>query len=120
MQVYSLRLRSSSRGPGEKGHLFSVIVTPTSVAIMEHNDKAKPESKNKQHAVEKVKLDPDKTYTLIVECKGTKVAAQIVDVATIQAEAEDFKVKKPGLVFRVAGEDTAQATFDNLHVWEIK
>jgi len=45
--------------------------------IVEHNDKSNPESKNKKLAEGKAEFDPKQTYTLMLECKGNDVAAQI-------------------------------------------
>ncbi len=108
--------------PGElkkKGHLFSVVVTPTSYSILEHGDKNDDKPKNKQHASEKVNLSPGKWYTLTLESKGDQVVAQITGMKPIEATSADFHVKKPGLVFRVSGPDDEAVKIDNVKVWEL-
>lgn len=104
----------------KKGHLFSVIVTPTAWSLMEHIDKADPNSKNKVLATAKTTFEPGKWYTLLLECKGDNVVAQIAGHDPLKGASPDFHVKKPGLVFRVAGPDDQAVSFDNIKVWELK
>ena len=109
--------------PGElkkKGHLFSVVVTPKSWSLIEHNDKANPESKTKVHATAKTDFDPDTTYKLLLECKGDEVVAQVSGKEPLKAKALDFRVKKPGLVFRMGGKDDQEVKLDNIKVWALK
>lgn len=109
--------------PGEltkKGHLFSVVVTPTNWNITEHNDKADPASKAKQLAAAKIKLETGKWYTLLLETKGDDVVAQISGMEPLRASSKDFHVKKPGLVFRMGGKDEDAVSFDNVRVWELQ
>ncbi len=109
--------------PGElkkTGHLFSVTISKGAWTIVEHNDKSNPESKNKKLAEGKTEFDPKQTYTLMLECKGNDVAAQITGKETLRASSPDFHVKKPGLVFRMGGPDGKAAAFDNVKVWELK
>ncbi|MEI7729788.1 MAG: family 16 glycoside hydrolase [Verrucomicrobiota bacterium] len=109
--------------PGElkkKGHLFSLTVTASQWGIMEHNDKADPNSKGKKHASGKVNFEKGKWYTLLLETKGEEVVVQSAGQETIRASAKDFRVKKPGLVFRVGGDDDQEISFDNVKVWELK
>lgn len=109
--------------PGElkkKGHLFSVAFKADGWSLLEHNDKSDPDSKQKVLANKKISLDPEKTYTAVIECRGDKVAARIVDVDTLEGTSSDFHVKKPGLVFRVSGDETRYAFVDNVRVWELK
>ncbi len=109
--------------PGElkkKGHLLSVTVAKTGWSIIEHNDKANPESKTKVHAKVETAFDPATTYTLMVECKGDNVVAQITGKEPLKAAAADFHVKKTGLVFRVGGKDGQEVAFDNVKVWALK
>jgi len=104
----------------KKGHLFSVVVSKTSWSIVEHNDKADPESKTKTHTKVETSFDPATTYTLMLECKGDNVVAQISGKEPLKASAPDFHVKKPGLVFRVGGKDGQEVAFDNVKVWALK
>ncbi len=109
--------------PGElkkKGHLLSVTVAKNGWSIIEHNDKANPESKTKVHAKAETTFDPATTYTLLLECKGDSVVAQIAGKEPLKARSPDFHVKKPGLVFRVGGKDGQEAAFDNVKVWTLK
>ena len=109
--------------PGElkkKGHLLSVTVTKMGWSILEHNDKANPESKSKVHAKADTAFDPATTYTLMLECKGDNVVAQIAGKEPLKASAADFHVKKPGLVFRMGGKDGQEVAFDNVKVWALK
>ena len=109
--------------PGElkkKGHLFSVVISKTGWSLIEHNDKANPESKTKTHAKAATPFDPATTYTLMLECKGDNVVAQLTGKEALKASAPDFHVKKPGLVFRMGGPDGQEVTFDNVKVWALK
>ncbi len=104
----------------KKGHLFSVIVSPGQWTLTEHNDKADPAAKNKVHARGKTSLKPGEWATLTLELKGTSVVAHLTGHAPLQASAPDFAVKKPGLVFRVAGKGEHAAWFDNVRVWTLE
>lgn len=109
--------------PGElkkKGHLFSVILKPDGWSVVEHNDKSDPKSKTKVLANEKINLDPEKTYSIAIETRGDRVVAHIAGIGSIEATSQDFHVKKPGLVFRVAGDEKGVASLDNVRVWELK
>lgn len=109
--------------PGElkkKGHLFSVTISKTGWSLIEHNDKANPESKTKVHAKADNAFDPATTYTLLLECKGDNVVAQVTGKEPLKATAPDFHVKKPGLVFRMGGKDGQEVAFDNVKVWALK
>lgn len=109
--------------PGElkkKGHLLSVTVAKSGWSIIEHNDKSNPESKTKVLAKAETAFDPATTYTLLFECKGDNVVAQIAGKEPLKATSPDFHVKKPGLVFRVGGKDGQEIAFDNVKVWGLK
>jgi hypothetical protein len=109
--------------PGElkkKGHLFSLVVTPTTWTITEHNDKADPNSKSRPLATGKLKLEKGRWYTLLLESKGDDVLAQINGAEPLKASSKDFHVKKPGLVFRMGGKDGDEVHFDNVKVWELQ
>ncbi len=109
--------------PGElkkKGHLYSVIITPSSWQLTEHVDKANPQSKNKVLAKANVTFEKGQWYTLLLENKGEQVIVQVAGKEPLKASAPDFKVKKPGLVFRVGGKDGDEIALDNVKVWELK
>jgi hypothetical protein len=104
----------------KKGHLFSVVISKTGWSLVEHNDKANPESKPKTHARVATPFDGATTYTLLLESKGNDVVAQIAGKEPLKATAPDFHVKKPGLVFRMGGNDGAEVAFDNVKVRTLK
>jgi hypothetical protein len=109
--------------PGElkkKGHLFSVVVTPESWSIIEHNDKADPQSKQKVHVRQATKFEQVRTYVMLVECRGPNVAASVAGKEPLKATASDFAVKKPALVFRVGNDDGKSVRIDNVKVWELE
>ncbi|MGV3664013.1 MAG: hypothetical protein ACO1TE_27825 [Prosthecobacter sp.] len=104
----------------KKGHLLSVVISKGGWSIIEHNDKANPESKPKTHAKAATPFDPATTYTLLLECKGNDVVAQVTGKEPLKASAPDFHVRKPGLVFRMGGPDGQEVTFDNVKAWALK
>lgn len=109
--------------PGElkkKGHLFSVVITPQSWSLIEHNDKSNPASKTKVHATAKTDFAPDTTYMVLLECRGNEVVAQVTSKEPLKASAPDFRVKKPGLVFRMGGKDGEEVALDNVKVWTLE
>jgi hypothetical protein len=104
----------------KKGHLFSVIVTPTGWNLTEHIDKDKPDSKNQVHAKAAGTFENGRWYELLLEVKGDDVLAQIAGQEPLRATSKDFHVKKPGLVFRAGGKDTDEVQLDEVRVWELK
>lgn len=109
--------------PGElkkKGHLYAISIANGAWSIVENNDKSNPESKSIAHAKGNVKLESGKWYTLLLENKGEEVVATIAGQGSLKARASDFKAKKPGLVFRAGGPDTAGVLIDNLQVHELE
>lgn len=104
----------------KKGHLYSISITSKGWSIIEHNDKANPESKPITHAQNELKLESGKWHTLMLENKGEEIVANIVGQGTLKAKSTDFKVKKPSLVFRAIGPDTAGVLIDNVHVYELE
>lgn len=113
---------SANPAPGElqkKGHLFSVMITPTMWNITEHNDKADRNSRSKALASAREKFTQGKWYTLLLEFKGDEVVAQVQGKKPLRASSKDFRVKKPGIEFRVSGRDNQDISFDNLRVWEL-
>ncbi len=104
----------------KKGHLYSVIISPNSWSITEHNDKSNPNSKNIVHAKAETKFERGQWYTLLLENKGNDVIARVTGKEPLRATAKDFHVKKPGLVFRAAGKDGQEVIVDNVKVWELQ
>lgn len=103
----------------KKGHLFSLIISPTGWQITEHLDKSDPKSKNIVHAKAATTFARGEMFTLLLELKGSDVIARVNGKEPLKASAKDFAVKKPGLVFRVAGKGEHAVTIDNLRVWEL-
>jgi hypothetical protein len=109
--------------PGQlkkKGHLLSVSITPTGWSVIEHNDKSNPASKTITHAKAAAKFEKSQWYTLLLEVKGESVVAQITGQQPLKVKAADFRVKKPGLVFRAGGADGQNVVIDNLKVWQLE
>ncbi|MCY2974144.1 MAG: hypothetical protein NTW52_05695 [Planctomycetota bacterium] len=104
----------------KKGHLYSVVINSDRWSISESNDKANPESKAILHAKGTIQLNPGKWYTLMIENKGENVVATIAGQGALKAKANDFKVKKPGLIVRAGGPDTAGVLIDNIQVFELE
>ncbi|NND96560.1 MAG: hypothetical protein HKN47_04430 [Pirellulaceae bacterium] len=127
--VYQLRFRLINKAkmfhfgfdpkPGElekKGHLFSVIVTPTSWKIMKHIDKARPkEAPNETLVEQERKFELGQWYTLRVTTWGQFVNAKIDDEDPLKAAHPTFGVKKPTLVFRCIGDGVE---IDDIKVWQ--
>jgi len=114
---------SVNPSPGElkkRGHLFSVMITRAMWNITEHNDKADRNSQSNVLVSAPEKFEPGQWYTLLLETKGAEVVARVEGKKPLRASSEDFRVKKPGLEFRVAGRDNEEISFDNLRVWELK
>ena len=109
--------------PGQlkkKGHLFALIITPEGWQISEQPDKNDPKSKAVVHAKAATKFTRGEWFTLLLEVKGNNVVAQVAGKEPIRATAQDFHVKKPGLVFRVGGKGQHEALVDNVKVWELQ
>ena len=108
--------------PGElkkKGHLFALAITPAGWTLTESIDKADPKSKNLVLAKAATKFEPGQWFTLLLEMKGEQVVVQVAGKESLRASAKDFKVKKPGLVFRAGGKDGQEVLLDNVKVWEL-
>ena len=126
--VYELKFRLTGEGkgfhfgfdpaPGEldkKGHLFSVMVSPTDWKVMKHVDKAKPkEDPNEILAQQKTEFVPGEWYSLRVTTWGPYVTAAIDGKETFKVSHPTFGVKKPTLVFRCLGDGI---DVDDIKVW---
>ncbi|QEG00566.1 hypothetical protein Mal15_46370 [Stieleria maiorica] len=98
----------------KKGHLFSVIVTPTGWRIMKHVDKnRRQEDPNEVLASSDVAVQTGKWHELRVTTWQNYVTATI-DQTELKASHPTFGVKKPTLVFRCAGEGVE---IDDVKVW---
>ena len=102
----------------KKGHLFSVIVSPTNWKIIKHIDKAKPkEDPNEVLAKADSEVQEDKWYTLRVTTWGTHVTAKIEGKDDLRCSHPTFVVPKPTLVFRAIGDGVE---IDDVKVWKQK
>ena len=114
---------SVNPSPGElskHGHLFSVMIAPLMWNITEHNDKSDRASRSKALAFAPAKFARGQWHTLLVEFKGGDVVARVAGREPLRASSKDFGVRKPGIEFRVSGRDSAEISFDNLRVWELR
>jgi len=114
---------SVNPSPGEltkHGHLYSVMISPRMWNITEHNDKSDRKSQSKALASARESFEQGRWYTLLIENKGGEVVARVAGKQSLRASSPDFKVKKPGLEFRVSGRDNDEVSFDNLKVWELE
>jgi 3-keto-disaccharide hydrolase len=114
---------SVNPSPGEltkHGHLYSVMISPRMWNITEHNDKSDRKSQSKALATARETFEQGRWYTLLIENKGGEVVARVEGKQPLRASSPDFKVKKPGLEFRVSGRDNDEVSFDNLKVWELE
>ena len=114
---------SANPSPGElkkRGHLYSVMITPTMWRITEHNDKADRNSESKTLVSAAERFETGRWYTLLLETKGDDIVAQVEGKQPLKTSSPDFHVKKPGIEFRVIGPTGAEMLFDNLKVWELK
>ena len=108
--------------PGElkkKGHLYSVVINTEKISILEHNDKANPDSKPKTLGSKSIELKNGRWYKVLLENKGDEVLVHIDGVEMARAKSDDFRVKKPAIVLRVMGADSAGVCIDNVTVWEL-
>jgi hypothetical protein len=88
--------------------------------IAEHNDKNDRTSVSKVLVSAPERFEQGKWYTMLLENKGSDVLARIEGKKPLKATSKDFRVKKPGIEFRVLGGDEGRVAFDNLRVWELK
>ncbi|QDV84087.1 hypothetical protein [Planctomycetes bacterium TBK1r] len=98
----------------KKGHLFSVIVSPTGWRIMKHVDKNRPqEDPNEVLASSDTAVETDRWHRMRVTTWGPYVTATL-DQTQLKASHPTFGVKKPTLVFRCAGDGVQ---IDDVKVW---
>ena len=57
----------------KKGHLYSLIISPTGAQLKKHRDKAKEGSEDEVLARAKHKLEPEKWVSVRLEAKGNTV-----------------------------------------------
>jgi hypothetical protein len=109
--------------PGElkkRGHLFSIVVSPTGAKLLKHIDKDRPkEDPNETLANSDTAIAKDVWHTLRLEKKGDSVKASIVAEGgatsiSLAATHPTFHVKTPTLVFRCLGDGVE---VDDVKVW---
>lgn len=100
----------------KKGHLFSVIFSPTSWRIVKHGDKARPEEDPNEILTQaETDFESGIWYALKVTTAGDTVTAEIAGKKqNLEAEHPTFHVKKPALVFRCIGDGVE---IDDIKVW---
>ena len=102
----------------KKGHLFSVIVTPTAWKLLKHVDKNRRiEDPNETLAEQATEFKAGEWYTLRVTTWDKYVTARIEGKETLKCSHETFSVKKPTLVFRTLGDGVE---IDDIKVWTQK
>lgn len=102
----------------KKGHLFSVIITPSNWQILKHVDKAKPkEVPNEVLAKADQTFEAGKWFDLRVITSGATVEAIVEGIEPLSAQHPTFSVPKPTLVFRALG---SGVEIDEVRVWEAK
>lgn len=100
----------------KKGHLFSIIVTPTDWRLLKHLDKNKPEEDpNEILATTQHNFEPGQWYHLRVTTRGPTVKAMIEGLEPLTGMHPSFAVRKPTLVFRAVG---TGVEIDDIRVWE--
>ena len=129
--VYQLRFRfvddgkvfhfgfDPARGELEKkGHLFSVIITPTSWNVTKHVDKnRREEDPNEILAKAETEFQRDRWYSLKVMTWENYVTATVEGKDPLKTSHPTFGVKKPTLVFRCLGDGVE---IDDVKVWTQK
>jgi hypothetical protein len=102
----------------KKGHLFSVIITPTSWKVLKHVDKARrEEAPNETLAQQKTEFKNGEWYSLRVTTWGNYVTARVEGKEPLKVSHPTFGVKKPTLVFRCLGDGIE---IDDIRVWTQK
>ncbi|MBT4863551.1 MAG: hypothetical protein HON53_00330 [Planctomycetaceae bacterium] len=102
----------------KKGHLFSVIITPTSWKVLKHVDKARrEEDPNETLAQQKTEFKNGEWYSLRVTTWENYVTAQVEGKEPLKVSHPTFGVKKPTLVFRCLGDGIE---IDDIKVWTQK
>ncbi|MDX1948865.1 MAG: family 16 glycoside hydrolase [Pirellulaceae bacterium] len=98
-----------------QGHLFRVIVTPTSLVLQKDKDKKDPNSKAAALAQADGKFTPGEWHTLLVEMQGDKVTV-LTDSGFRLVETDPaFKIAKTGPRFVMKGD---KLLLDDLTIWQ--
>ena len=99
----------------KKGHLFSVVVSSKSITLMRHRDK-RPEKKDRNETLSKIEtpIASNQWHRLRITTWGKYVTVFLND-QKLTGEHPSFAIKKPTVVFRVAG---GPVEIDQLKVWK--
>ncbi|HQZ66043.1 MAG TPA: hypothetical protein PLY87_13235 [Planctomycetaceae bacterium] len=100
-----------------KGHLFRVIVSPTSLSINLDKDKQDPASKAIVLGSKKGSFEQGKWYTMQIEMLGSRVVAQTDNGMIVEGSHETLDTDKPNYRFVMKGDSLA---LDDLQVWMLK
>ena len=100
-----------------KGHLFRVIVSDSGLSINLDKDKNDPASKPMVLATAKSEFQQGKWYTILIEMKGDRVAAQTDNGLTVEASHSKLNTDKPNYRFVMRGDSL---TIDDLRIWEVE
>lgn len=87
------------------GHLYSLIVTPTSATIKKHKDKSDESSADESLATASFEPGLNDWTEIELTAIGNSVKATIGNVATLEVSDPTFHVPKPSVVFRVLGDE---------------
>jgi len=106
----------------KKGHLYSVVLTGDKMIVQMSRDKNDENSKNENLATAEIDLQQGKKQTLVLVMKGDQVDVELKPAegsqsVKVTARHPTLHVKKPGLVFRVGGEDGQELHLDRVRIW---
>jgi hypothetical protein len=101
----------------DKGHLFRVVVTPSSLAINLDKDKKDPASKAMVLATAKGKIEEGQWHTIQVEMVGDRVVAQTDGGLMVEATHPALDRDKPNYRFVMTGDSLS---IDDLTIWDAK
>lgn len=92
----------------KKGHLYSLIITPSTAQLRKHRDKAKNDSKDVVLSTVGFPETTGEWIAVELSTVGDKVTAMIDNgsglVARLEATDPTFHVAKPAIVFRTIGD----------------
>ncbi len=100
-----------------KGHLFRVVVTPTTMSLNLDKDKHDPQSKAVVLATAKGKFESGQWHTLQVEMVGDRVVAQTDNGLLVEGQHPSLDIEKPNYRFVTTGDSLS---LDDLQIWEVK
>jgi hypothetical protein len=87
-----------------KGHLFRVVVTPTSLVMRTDKDKKDTSIKSELIAQAKAKFEQGKCYTLQIEMVGDKMVAMTYNGLKVSEQHQRLDIDNPNYRFVMKGE----------------